>query len=502
MSQKYLSFYRERIPNFASPNEKGESVNVCVFHSDKSPSLAVNVETGLWKCYTPTCAGHRGGSWKQFEKLLKGEVPGASVKVEPIDSTSIDGFHELLLKSKDQLDLLRTKRGLALPSIRKHRLGWDGDRILIPILGPDGTSIVNVRKYKYGATEDKMIAWAPRYNRARLYPIQNLAHETVVLCEGELDALLLEQAGVLGAITSTGGADTWFPEFTDALRGKHVIICYDADVSGKKAAKRIAVKLLESAASVKVLTLPLAGTKEEKDITDYFITLKHTVADFKALMDTAEPVVSISKTTVAPDEKVHKIHLSRIGDKQYVHKRVATTVLVAGKDLAPYQVPWKVTQTCQAVGSKKECDGCKLGQAGGQVAHEFQEHSPELLEFVNVPKEKIVDLIKRLGGIPARCNQPKLDVVEYVNIETVKFIPELDFNASGAEYVIRNMFYLGQKMETNRTYHVEGVVMPEPKTQYATALIYHAEKAQSSVDKFELTLGIRELLEKFKVSYE
>lgn len=497
MSKDFRQFFSERISNLPPPNEKGECVVPCIFHEDKSPSLAVNVQSGKWKCYTPHCIGHRGGGWKKFDALLKGEVIGADVQVKPIDVGTLEGFHRALLACAAPMEILRVKRGLSDETIKKYKLGWDSDRILIPILGPDG-SYINVRKYKYGATEDKMIAWGVGYNRARLFPYENLKSDWVLLCEGEMDAMIACQMG-FPAITVTSGADTWMEEFNQQLAGKRVVICYDADHAGRKGAQQVALKLLATAKEVRILKLPLAGSKEEKDVSDYFVRLKHTAAEFQALVDAAEQVVPMV-TQAPPPAEVRDLHLSDIGLDEHVGKRVRSTVLIAGKDLAPFQVPYRIGYACDAVGSEKMCDRCGICKANGQLEVKLPEWSPDLLQMINVPVEKLHAVVGKLAGVPDRCPKYKYEVKEHTNVESIKAIPEIDFNADHAEYVIRNLFYLGHGIETNHTYRIEAVVMPEPKTQYATALIYNAEPAQDSIEKFELVDSMLGLLSIFKVT--
>ncbi len=312
------------------------------------------------------------------------------------------------------------------------------------------------------------------------------------LFEGEGDCLLACQLG-LPAITITSGADTWMPEFNEQLRDKDIIICYDVDTAGRNGAAMNAMKLLKTARSVSIMTLPLAGTKEEKDFTDFIHVLGHTRAEFESYAAKAQKV-EMQSVTAEPGPEVLEIHLAQIGMKEFVGKRVRSTVLVAGKDLAPYQVPLRTQYTCQAVGSEgKQCERCVLGMNLGRKELVLQNWSPELLEFVNIPKERLNAIMCRLVGIPDRCPKPIAKVEEFVNVEVIKVIPEIDFTAENAEYVIRNMFFLGHGIKTNRTYRIEGIVMPEPKTQYATALVYSAEPAQDSIEKFDAMTEMGEL---------
>ena len=51
------------------------------------------------------------------------------------------------------------------------------------------------------------------------------------LCEGEADCICALSHG-LKAVTATGGAGTWKPEWNAEFKGLDVVICYDADQKG------------------------------------------------------------------------------------------------------------------------------------------------------------------------------------------------------------------------------------------------------------------------------
>jgi hypothetical protein len=61
-----------------------------------------------------------------------------------------------------------------------------------------------------------------------LYPLWALAVDPrlIIVCEGEFDALLLNQHG-LAALTSTAGTN-WRPEWNHWLQGRRVAVLYDA----------------------------------------------------------------------------------------------------------------------------------------------------------------------------------------------------------------------------------------------------------------------------------
>ena len=64
-------------------------------------------------------------------------------------------------------------------------------------------------------------------------------------------------------------------------RFQNIILLYDMDVTGKKQAIALQQELAEY--NVSRIELPLAGTKQEKDISDYF-RLGHTATEFRKLM--------------------------------------------------------------------------------------------------------------------------------------------------------------------------------------------------------------------------
>lgn len=64
-------------------------------------------------------------------------------------------------------------------------------------------------------------------------------------------------------------------------RFKHIVLLYDMDDTGKKSAARIEQAL--GAYGVKRLELPLAGTKSEKDISDFF-ALGHTADELRRII--------------------------------------------------------------------------------------------------------------------------------------------------------------------------------------------------------------------------
>jgi hypothetical protein len=500
---KYLEFYRARITNLPSPNERNEVLVPCVFHPDKTPSLSINLDDSRWRCFAPHCPGHKGGNAKRFDDLMSGAVPGFTAVTEEIPAQVVDGYHKILLDNQEKLKWLQEARGLTLDTIKKFKIGFDSERYTIPSY-EDG-KLVNLRKYKPGAKKDKVINHKDvvgGHGKPRLLPdIKDSPSDgPIYLMEGEMDMLLARQLGY-PAHTVTAGSGQWHSSIDKHFVNREVLICYDCDKAGKSGAEVIGQRLLKVGAKVRIIDLGLPGTHEAKDFTNFFHDrgqpLDRCRDEFRLAVDQATPVVADVLEVREPESTTSEIHLSEIGEERFVGKRVQATVLIAGKDLAPFQVPRRVAYRCD--GGEKICGRCGIAQAGQKLDVEFKEWNRELLEMVNVPIEKLDSILAQAAKVPFKCRKFEYEVKEYANVEAIKAIPEIDFTSEQSAYVIRNLFYLGHGLETNKTYTIEAVVGPEPKTQYATALIYEATPAEDTIEKFEMTDELLKRLDVFKV---
>jgi 5S rRNA maturation endonuclease (ribonuclease M5) len=112
--------------------------------------------------------------------------------------------------------------------------------------------------------------WNLRGVRRVLYRLPELYEaprdRLVFVVEGEKDVDRLRAEGLL-ATTNAMGAGKWCPDYTEALRGRHVVILPDNDEPGRKHARAVAEALKGVAASVKVVELP--GLPEKGDVSDW-----------------------------------------------------------------------------------------------------------------------------------------------------------------------------------------------------------------------------------------
>ena len=169
---------------------------------------------------------------------------------------------------------------IALFNITSYEHPTIGECIKIPITA-------DWSKYRRDPSEDLK----PKYiyvlgSKITLYGYDKLTpdHTTVVITEGELDALVLWSQNI-PAISSTGGALSFQQEWNEMLSSKEVFLCFDNDGAGAEGL----VKALTIIPTAKVILVPeIVGIK---DISDY---VSHGY-DFRALMATAKQYGSVEE---------------------------------------------------------------------------------------------------------------------------------------------------------------------------------------------------------------
>ncbi len=123
--------------------------------------------------------------------------------------------------------------------------------------------------------------WTNRKGKRQvLYRLREVLETPIVFCvEGERDVETLREYGFV-ATTNAGGANApWLPQYTEALRGREVILIPDNDTPGRKRVARIARALLGNVERLVILELEVG-----KDVTDWFAR-GHSELELIALLD-------------------------------------------------------------------------------------------------------------------------------------------------------------------------------------------------------------------------
>lgn len=128
-------------------------------------------------------------------------------------------------------------------------------------------------------------AWGLAETRRVLYRLPELARadpgQLVFVAEGEKDVENLRQIGCV-ATTNAMGAGKWRSEYSESLRGRHVVILPDNDEPGLQHALQVGQALRDVAASVTLLHLP--GLPEKGDVSDWLQQPGHDKATLLGLV--------------------------------------------------------------------------------------------------------------------------------------------------------------------------------------------------------------------------
>jgi len=341
--------------------DRGEQHGLCPFHEESNPSFSYNFKKDVYFCQTCDARGDLISLWghakgvpesEQFKEFCRAhniemgkdrpakghgrrkdyaprstapdnytgssdhgkEQPpvideAAWARMQPLP----DAMRRMLLEKRGWTDQVMDAMDLRLQTVYMDKSGRiidvsRAERIAMPVRDDDGR-LRNIRCYKPGAKVNKITSWGAGYGSSRLYPAgSGLASGTVYLCEGEPDTLCARSRG-LNAITQTSKTTTWSDDQRRHIKGRDVIICYDADRAGVEYAEKAAAAICDDAKSVRILEWPeymgrqADGNwpdKHGQDLTDFFVTHGRTINEFQELVAAARHYEPPAKSAEEP----------------------------------------------------------------------------------------------------------------------------------------------------------------------------------------------------------
>lgn len=238
------SFYASELPSVKWNGAGGMGQALCPWHDDTKPSLSINLNTGLFKC---------------FGCNAKGSVFDFYMKKHGVDYRT--AFNALAKEAEltpeppkkivETYDYTDESGNLLHQTVRYEPKDFSQRR-------PDG--------------KDK---WRWNLDGVRLFPY-NLSEviktKSIIIVEGEKDCETLKGIG-LTATCNPMGSGKWKVEYNEHFRGKRVVIIPDNDKPGRDHALQIAKNLKGIAESVKVVEFP--DLPEKGDVSDW-IAQGHT----------------------------------------------------------------------------------------------------------------------------------------------------------------------------------------------------------------------------------
>lgn len=142
------------------------------------------------------------------------------------------------------------------------------NRVMFPIIDLRGNviafggRIMTYEKPKYLNTSDTPV-FKKSENLFSLNNAKSSGTRTLILCEGYMDVIALNQAGFTNAVATLGTALTNEQAVLMKRYADEVIICYDADGAGQKATARAIDILRNAGLPIKILTVPSGKDPDE-----------------------------------------------------------------------------------------------------------------------------------------------------------------------------------------------------------------------------------------------
>ena len=482
---------------------------------DTNPSCTVNVSKGVFFC---NVCGFKGNvhtlvktvlqlsseeAWFLLGDGLGIERPSTSVPTRPdIEVGLVAKYHTDLMKLTGPLrDVLKTRRGLNNETLKRFAIGWNGDRVTIPVYD-EFSNLVNFRLYKWNSDEDryKVINYEDdfgnKYGEARIFGIENLVDDsidTVVWCEGEMDRLVAEQHG-FPTVCATSGAGTWRAEWAKYVRKKkRIIIAQDNDEAGREATKRLC-EHMHPHVNVSYLNWP-EDFPNKGDITDFFTKCGMGAADFQYLIDNAtEFTLDTDESTLADERDVPEVSLVAAGHAKWNGKRIKVPVLVSGKAEMPYVVPSKVSAMClaaeEASNEDAKCRSCSLLRSAGHLIKKIGSCDKELLNMIDCSDDAQQVEIKKYLGVNGKCGKCEVTVLEKGNLEELRLVPKVDSSfgaAQDSDYVVRIGYSMTSNLKSNCKYTAVGYQVASPKNQAVTYMFDKLYPDKDVATEFEMS---------------
>ncbi len=476
---------------------------------DRNASFTVNLGSGAYLCNACGSKGNVHTFYMLTRKLDKqtawfelGDALGLDRPTDIDSRPAIDPglpaqYHNNLMALTGTIrTVLRDKRGISDATLSRFQIGWDNERVTIPIYD-EFNELVNIRRYSWNSFEDstKMINYADvlgnTYGEDRIYGVENLFNEAiteVLWCEGEWDRIVAEQISI-PTCTATAGADNFKLEWFKLIKKKkRIYLCYDNDDAGRRAVAYM-VENLRGSIEIYAVKWP-EGWREKGDISDIIVKDGYSKEKFMALF---EEVDSSDDTPL--------VSLAASSNARYTGKRIKVPVLVAGKESAPYIYPKNVRVSCtEGSDDKKQCSGCALLTTKRRDLS-ITSASALMLKLVDCADDQQRGILKAIMGCNPKCHESDFKVLEYGNLETVHMIPRTEAAFGFAlrqEYVARNGYVIGNNLPTNKRFTLVGHMHANPNTQKSTYIFDQAIPEKDILDELEVTPEVHEMLKEFQ----
>jgi DNA primase len=226
----------------------------CPFHKNMhSPAFYINIKTGLWQCFNPSCG--KKGNFRQLYKQVTGKPFTKDVKLDHVALQNvIDRELNYEEGEKDQLNIsdieidydddasledLSTfvERGLCYETLEHFEIGYSKakERVVIPVRDAQYKLVGFIGRATSSEQEPRYL-----YNRGFkradvLFNIQNAKqYDSCIVVEGSVDAMFIHQAGYPNVVATLGSKISDFQYKMLRRYFDKIIIFSDNDDAGNQ----------------------------------------------------------------------------------------------------------------------------------------------------------------------------------------------------------------------------------------------------------------------------
>lgn len=475
---------------------------------------------------------------QQLTKAAEAKQPRHS-KADSLDKTNgpivMQVVHDLAANlRRDHFIYLNQRRGLKKKTIDDWHIGfdptaawknpdsnkWERGRYTIPVFNKVG-DCRNIRLYAPGTDPAyKMLNYVTGKDTAeerkygqppRLLNLHRLVKgnfDNVIITEGEWDCILLNQmledAGLSTtwiAVTGTHGANTFEPEWIEFFYGKTVFFLFDCDEAGKNASlDHVNKHFLPGIstgkfAGIKLVELPLDGSKEMKDVSDYFLKGEYTCDSLiKLCLDTPDVIVGglcsdegTNAPVAVPD------FIAAIKDRRYIDQRITVPISISGTTSKVYHAIRSYAVTRCPLMEKKDQECCSTFNTERTLAYGHP-------LFIEACMERESNILRSLGFIACQKGEKcsispitKVVMEEYFAHQVVtrwKSEEDDEGRMQNAQELVQTSVYILQP-ETNipiqpQNYMATGFVRTHPRTSIATLFVEKMVPMEEDWKKFTM----------------
>jgi len=224
---KFEEFYDRYLPKLQKATGN-ELKSICPFHSDTNPSLAINIQTGLFKCFG---CGTSGDLFTFYAKKHDMTLPG--------------DFSRVLAGVAEDFGIHNGNNQTVKPTVVKRYDYQDEAGNLV-------YQIERLEPKAFRIRRPSGQGWAYNAKGVKIIPYHLpdvLKADEILIVEGCKDADNLAALGCT-ATTNPYGAGKWPDHFGPYFTGKHVVLLPDNDDRGQVHMHNVAANLKGHAASI------------------------------------------------------------------------------------------------------------------------------------------------------------------------------------------------------------------------------------------------------------